>query len=286
MGEEERDVRGVRVRTGRLQLWRELGLDWDRHTIVCLVGAGGKTTAMFRLASEAAASGKRVIVTTTTRIRKPEENEAPPAVCVLPEGAVARQALRPLPGGIVIVGADAEPGKLKGLSLAETAKLKDFCDVLLVEADGAKRLPLKVPEAWEPVILPETLAVVAVAGLSSLGRPLGETCFRARRAGLCFGVGEREKVTPEIMAGFLASEDGQRKMVGCREYRVLLNQADGCETAKAGLLTARLLAGEGVTFCRRDGEQMQGLKKGIRAAVVSLKGNTAYTEVTEDEGVD
>ncbi|HEX7593711.1 MAG TPA: hypothetical protein VF429_06025, partial [Anaerolineae bacterium] len=36
--------------------------------IVALVGAGGKTTAMFHLADELAAQGKRVVTTTTTRL--------------------------------------------------------------------------------------------------------------------------------------------------------------------------------------------------------------------------
>ena len=36
--------------------------------VVVLVGGGGKTTLMFRLADELAASGRRVVTTMTTRI--------------------------------------------------------------------------------------------------------------------------------------------------------------------------------------------------------------------------
>ena len=39
--------------------------------IVCLVGGGGKTTAMFRLAHELRAAGLRLLVTTTTNIFVP-----------------------------------------------------------------------------------------------------------------------------------------------------------------------------------------------------------------------
>ncbi len=38
------------------------------HDVVAFVGAGGKTTAMFRLAEELVTQGKRVVVTTTTKL--------------------------------------------------------------------------------------------------------------------------------------------------------------------------------------------------------------------------
>ena len=138
----------------------------------------------------------------------------------------------------MIPGVPAEPGKLKGLSPEETAGLLEFCDLLLIEADGSKRLSFKVPAAGEPVILKEARAVVAVAGLTALGKPAGEVCFRKEQAERAFGIRPEEPVTPRLMARVLADENGQRKGVGQREYRILLNQADSenglllaCETA-------------------------------------------------------
>jgi probable selenium-dependent hydroxylase accessory protein YqeC len=40
--------------------------------VISLVGAGGKTTLMFRMARELAAAGETVLTTTTTRIYRPE----------------------------------------------------------------------------------------------------------------------------------------------------------------------------------------------------------------------
>ncbi len=49
-------------------------LDVRRSEVISLIGGGGKTTLMFALAGELAATGEAVI-TTTTRIFKPSASE-------------------------------------------------------------------------------------------------------------------------------------------------------------------------------------------------------------------
>src|SRR6266516_6844029 len=50
-------------------------IDLPAHPLITIVGAGGKTTTMYSLASELAYRGKRVITTTTTQIFYPEPGE-------------------------------------------------------------------------------------------------------------------------------------------------------------------------------------------------------------------
>jgi hypothetical protein len=45
-------------------------------------------------------------------------------------------------------------------------------DVMLIEADGSRRLPFKAPYPHEPVIPPETTRVILVVGINTLGKPL------------------------------------------------------------------------------------------------------------------
>lgn len=52
--------------------------------------------------------------------------------------------------------------------------LKQF-DVILIEADGSKRLPLKVPSETEPVLVPQTGLIIACAGLTAAGNQFGDT---------------------------------------------------------------------------------------------------------------
>ena len=53
---------------------------------------------------------------------------------------------------------------------------------VLIEADGARRLPLKVPAGHEPVIHPRTTHVLSVYGLDAVGAALKDVCFREELA--------------------------------------------------------------------------------------------------------
>lgn len=190
--------------------------------LTALVGGGGKTTLMERLARELAPHG-RVLVGTTTHI-------FPPAGMPLLLSPTADQVRRALDASAgrqpVCVGAEGEGGKLVagGLPAAELLRLSDY---VLLEADGAKRLPLKAPAPHEPVIPPEAALVVAVAGLDGIGRPILETAFRPERYAALLGRSANDPVTPEDVARVLADAAGQRKGVATgMRFAIVLNKAD------------------------------------------------------------
>jgi len=123
----------------RLALREALALG-DRE-VVAFVGAGGKTTALFRLARELHAGGALVVVTTTTKILVPP---ASPDLEVVVEPQPARLlaavatalALGRIP---VVARATTAKGKLEGVPpewVADLAALPGVAHVL-VEADGA-----------------------------------------------------------------------------------------------------------------------------------------------------
>ncbi len=193
--------------------------------IVSLAGAGGKTATMYQLADELAEQGLRVLVTTSTHIRRPERGAVAEIAHVseLNEGSWN--------GLILTAGRPAEqPGKLampEGLGEeTELARLLELADVILIEADGAKEHPLKVPAAHEPVILPQTGLVIACAGLRALGMPMGQACFRLETDGGWLRRGPEDPAGTEDLALILMDERGSHKQVEGRYYRVVLNQAD------------------------------------------------------------
>jgi len=209
-------------------LWDALDLNSVPHSVISLVGGGGKTSTLFQLAREFQSMGKRVIVTTSTRMYYPDEY--PVELIQRAEELEGKK----LPQILVAAGrkeksADLSREKITGLSLEEMGKLRNYCDILLIEADGAKRLPFKVPAGHEPVIIEETEVVIGCMGLTAMGKPWKEGCFRWELAKPWMKIEDEMPITAKDAAMVLISEHGTRKGAGDRNYRILLNQMDGEE---------------------------------------------------------
>lgn len=155
----------------RKDLWS--GLTLPSAGLVALVGGGGKTTLMYRLAAEAASRGLAVICSTTTRIFPPRIPEDTRALILESDSVTQAEILRRAPSPCV-AASHLDNGKLMGLApeaLDTLARaLPDH--LFLVEADGAAMRPLKAPAAHEPVFPSSTVLAIAVIGLEALGHPL------------------------------------------------------------------------------------------------------------------
>ncbi|MGN1031711.1 MAG: selenium cofactor biosynthesis protein YqeC, partial [Butyricicoccaceae bacterium] len=140
------------------------------------------------------------------------------------------------------VGERTENGKLGPVSHPDA--LKKQCDFLLIEADGSRGLPLKAPAAHEPVITEGTGLVIAVLGLTGIGKPIAEVCHRPEQVCALLGMRTEDSMTPEAAAMLLMSRNGLRKQVGSRRFAVILNQADGAREQDAGRRIASRLPTE------------------------------------------
>lgn len=189
--------------------------------VICLVGAGGKSTIMYELAAKYARDGKKVVVTTSTHIWEPKNCYA----CNIAEARTLWQT-----GSFAVVGKrEAGTGKLVGLTEGELKQYEAEADVVLLESDGAKSKPCKVPRAGEPVILPECDTVIGVVGLDALGCSIESACFRVEDVCAMLGVTAEHVLTEADLASILLSEQGIRKSVGTRKYYVVLNKCDSLE---------------------------------------------------------
>ena len=216
---------------------KELPFLAEKGHIVSLVGGGGKTTLLYAMADYCARKGWQVLVTTTTHIRQP-------AACYAPDDAALTALWQT--GHYAVIGTPAENGKLT-LPPQQLLRRMAQADAVFIEADGAKRYPCKVPAAHEPVLLPQSDIVLAVAGLSSLGKPLREVCFRYDTIRPRFlATAPDALLTPPVLAQLLASAQGGRKAVGDRQFYAVLNQADTPELQQQGIQIQQLLRQQGI----------------------------------------
>lgn len=214
----------------------------DPAPVVSVAGAGGKTTILHTLAEEYARAGEHVVVTTTTHI----VDEGKEYFLLDPSVEKIRQYLETFRQ--VWVGRPAPGGKLKGLAEPVFGELLTWDIPLLIEADGAKRMPLKVPAAHEPVIPEETTHLLSVYGLDAVGRTFKEVCFRFELACPFLKMNETDTVTAEDIAFLAASEQGGRKSCpGSAVYTVILNKADDPDWRELALEICRMLEREGIS---------------------------------------
>lgn len=192
--------------------------DGKKHTI-CLVGGGGKTTVMYELAAAWAACGCKVLVLTSTHILQPADGSfAADAAAVHNLWQQRRYA--------VIGTPELDTGKLTAPLQSVYEALKLQADVILCEADGSRHHPCKAPAAHEPVILPDSDIVLAVAGMDALGNSLAQACQRPQLAADLLDCSTDKIIDAQMLTALLLSEQGARKNVGTRAYYIVLNKCD------------------------------------------------------------
>ncbi|MGM9570058.1 MAG: selenium cofactor biosynthesis protein YqeC [Phascolarctobacterium sp.] len=218
-------------------------LDDKQKHIISLVGGGGKTTIMYELAKYFARQQRKVVVLTTTHIWLPKAQDG--TTTVAQEYVGTLQELEHLwqQGCYGVIGSlEAGTGKL----IAPAQELLDAalqaCDVALIEADGAKQMPCKLPAEHEPVLLKDSDIVIAVAGLDALGKSLAEGCFRWQLGRELFASSCDLLLDEAKLAQILLSEQGSRKAVGSRAFYIALNKCDVVEQAQAEGLRELLVA--------------------------------------------
>lgn len=211
--------------------------DGKKHTI-CLVGGGGKTTVMYELAAAWAACGRKVLVLTSTHILCPADGSFAADVPAVHNLWQQRRYA-------VIGTPELSTGKLTAppQDLYEALQLQ--ADVILCEADGSRHHPCKVPAEYEPVLLPDSDIVLAVAGMDALGHSLAQACQRPQPAAALLGCSLDSVIDAQMLVALLLSEQGARKNVGTRTYYIVLNKCDLIKAAQQEEML-RLLVGEGI----------------------------------------
>ncbi|GAU77100.1 selenium cofactor biosynthesis protein YqeC [Fusibacter sp. 3D3] len=221
--------------------------------VVSVVGAGGKTSLIYYLVN-ALKSEFKILVTTTTMMFKPTceldhliyQGELPAhalleKLATLETLTVAELSAtsKPVTGlfqNEVGEGFDIDESpviKLKGVSetLVDQIAAASLYDLILVEADGSRRRPLKAYGPHEPVLPQCSDVTIAVMGLKGLNVPISEeSVHRLDHFLKLTGKKQGEMLQIEDLVALFSGETGFLKAVpkGC-DVIAFLNQAD-CAT--------------------------------------------------------
>ncbi len=200
-------------------------LNIEKYTYISIIGAGGKSSLIEEIVRTT--SKKKIAITTTTHILKPEIYLSNITEENVKESFETHN--------IMTFGED------KGEKLSSPPRLffdyiDKYADLVLIEADGAKRFSFKAPNKREPVIIKETQCTILIVGISVLGKNIDEYCHRPELIKEI--VGEQMILTVENMAKVII-EGYLKKIKG--DVRIVINQADDDSKIMKSLELAKII---------------------------------------------
>jgi len=207
--------------------------------IVCLVGAGGKKSTIYRIAARAPG---RIAITATVHtppFRKRLEGD----VLIAPGAELEARVAGAAGSGLVAYACPSDKkARLAGVDPGIVARIHDSCgfDLTLVKADGARLRRIKAPGPHEPALPPRCTTLVSLVSVRAVGEPLdASVAHRPDLIAALTGARPGERITPECVARLLAHPDGGLKHADRAERVVpVINMVD----TDAQKYTARLIA--------------------------------------------
>jgi probable selenium-dependent hydroxylase accessory protein YqeC len=210
-----------------MNLIEALSADAD---LVCLVGAGGKKTTLYALASRL----DRAVLTATVRIPIFDDHVAEVLVTDDPVGAL--RSVERWPVGLVPAREDGDRYRGYDRETVTAIRATPGPGTVLAKADGARTRLLKAPADHEPQVPATADTVVPVASARVVGKPLtADHVHRPERVAAITDRDLGDPITPTDVGAVLASREGGRKRVPPTATVVpLVNMVDDEDLAEAG----------------------------------------------------
>ena len=274
----------------QLQLKHSLGA--KSPAVISFYGAGGKTTLISRLAEEISSSGLKVLLTTTTKILIPQG--IPLFFNVETDKSIRALKRHFNESNIAVLGRRMlRDNKIEGISAQEVQQLRDLLQVtVLVEADGARGLPIKGYTSNEPVLPSCSDLIIAVIGADALGATLSsKNVHRLAKVTEETGAEEGSIINEQIVGDVFKYmlKLGRIQAPGAKAA-CILNKADLLkDPGSTALHLSRLLSGHQnppeqllitagndidpakITFCRKNGELSADISCIVLAAGLSTR---------------
>jgi probable selenium-dependent hydroxylase accessory protein YqeC len=225
-----------------LKLHRALGI--SSGDVAAFVGAGGKSSAILTIADELLEAGKTVLAVPTTKMLVNEAKKIGPLVTSEDAGELSAKVRETLSGGAsgVVVGSGLlSKNRVGGVEPAVVSSLAPLADVVLVEADGSRRRPIKGTAEYEPALPDAATLVVAVGNISAFGMPVDEEhVHRPELFSELTGIGAGQSITARAFARALAEGSLASIPDGARPVALITGVHPGKSMADAAVVTREL----------------------------------------------
>jgi len=224
-----------------LELHEALGI--TRGDVVAFVGAGGKSGAILAVANGLERGGMSVLVAPTTKMTLGEANDIGPLVTSDDARELRERAEKAFAGSPAVVAGSGmlSKNRVGGVDPDWIGDLASLADVVLVEADGSRRRPIKGTADHEPALPGAATLVVAVANVSALGTPLDEEhVHRPEVFSELTGVGPGQSITPDAFATAIASGSLATVPPTARTTALITGVEPGRSMSDASVITREL----------------------------------------------
>jgi probable selenium-dependent hydroxylase accessory protein YqeC len=224
-----------------LELHEALGI--TPGDVVAFVGAGGKSGAIFAAANGICRAGMKVLVAPTTKMLLGEADKIGPLVTSEDAGELREKAEQVLSESPAVVAGSGmiSKNRVGGVDPGWIGDLAPLVDVVLVEADGSRRRPIKGTAEHEPVLPEPATLIVAVGNVSALGTPVDEEhVHRPEVFSDLTGVGQGQSITPAAFATALARGSLAKVPQTARTAALITGVEPGRSMSDASVITREL----------------------------------------------
>jgi probable selenium-dependent hydroxylase accessory protein YqeC len=224
-----------------LKLHEALGI--TSGDVVAFVGAGGKSGAILAVSNGLRQAGMKVLVAPTTKMLLGEADKIGPLVTSEDAGELRENAEVALSESPAVVAGSGMLSKNRfgGVDPDWIGDLAPFVDVVLVEADGSRRRPIKGTADHEPAIPGVATLVVAVGNVHALGTPVDEEhVHRPEVFSDLTGVGPGQSITPGAFATAIARGSLAKVPQTARTAALITGVEPGRSMSDASVITREL----------------------------------------------
>src|SRR5215207_2893488 len=211
--------------------------------VAAFVGAGGKFSAILAVCGELTQEGMKVLVAPTTKMLLSEADRIGPLVTSEDASVLRAKTEKALSGalGVVVGSGMLSKNRVGGVDPEWVGDLAPLADVVLVEADGSRRRPIKGTADHEPAIPDAATLVVAVGNVHALGMPVDEEhVHRPDIFSNLTGVEPGQSITPRAFALALAQGSLARVPQRARIAVLITGVEPGRTMSDASVITREL----------------------------------------------